>query len=52
MCDKCTELNNKIAHYSRLSMMVLDENALDGIRFLVAKYCDDKKALHPESSNE
>jgi hypothetical protein len=50
MCDKCIELDNKIAHYHRLSTMVLDKSALEGIRFLVTKYGEEKKAMHPERS--
>jgi hypothetical protein len=46
MCEKCIELDKKIEHYQELSSWVLDQIALEGIRFLVAKYKADKKALH------
>lgn len=48
MCEKCTELDKKIEHYKKLSTWVLDQSAQEGIRFLIAKYHDDKKALHSE----
>jgi hypothetical protein len=48
MCEKCIELDKKIEHYEVLSNWVVDKYALEGIRFLVAKYHADKKALHPD----
>jgi hypothetical protein len=48
MCEKCIELDKKIEHYQELSTWVIDQNAQEGIRFLVAKYHADKKALHPD----
>jgi hypothetical protein len=47
MCETCIELDKKIDHYEVLSTLVTDKAALDGIRFLVAKYNADKKVLHP-----
>jgi len=48
MCDKCSELDKRIAHYERLALSVLDKGVVEGIHFLVAKYNADKKALHPD----
>jgi hypothetical protein len=48
MCDKCIELDRRIVHYGALSTGVQDAAALEGIRFLIAKYEADKKALHPD----
>jgi hypothetical protein len=48
MCEKCVELDKKIEHYLQLSTLVLDQSAQRGISFLIAKYGDDKKALHPD----
>ena len=47
MCEKCIELDKKIDHYQALSTWVTDKAALEGIRFLLAKYNTDKKVLHP-----
>jgi hypothetical protein len=47
MCEKCVELDKKIEHYRQLSNLVSDEKAQEAIRFLVAKYHHDKRALHP-----
>jgi hypothetical protein len=48
MCEKCIELDRKIEHYRKLSTWVLDQNALEGIRFLIAKYSADKESLHSD----
>jgi hypothetical protein len=49
MCDKCTELDEKIAHYRKLAAAVLDQPALAGIHILIAKYQADKKTAHPDA---
>ena len=46
MCEKCIEFYKKIEHFRTLSTWVL-ERTQDG-RILIARYDDDKKALHPE----
>jgi len=48
MCEKCIELDRRIEHYQKLSSCVADQIAQEGIRFLIAKYCADKKAIHPD----
>ena len=48
MCEKCVELDQKIEHYRQLSSRVLDERVIEGIRFLIAKFTAEKKALHPD----
>jgi hypothetical protein len=49
MCDKCTELDKKIAHYRKLAAAVLDRRVLDGIHALIVKYEADKRAAHPDA---
>jgi hypothetical protein len=48
MCDKCTEQSTKIALYRKLAVAVLDQAALDGIQFFIAKYEADKQNLDPK----
>ena len=48
MCDKCAELDGKIEHYRLMAQWVSDRKTLDGIAVLLAKYAEDKKALHPQ----
>ena len=48
MCEKCTELDDKIAHYKRISSHVTDQLTSDGIADLIKKLEAEKAALHPE----
>ena len=48
MCDKCSELNEKIARYRRISNFVTDKLTLEGIRGLIGRYEAEKRELHPE----
>jgi hypothetical protein len=48
MCKKCTELNDKIEHYKRISTYVTDELTLDGIAGLIKQMVAEKAALHAE----
>jgi hypothetical protein len=50
MCDKCTELDGKIAHYRWLASMITDQLTLDRIKELIAKLESQKAALHPEQA--
>jgi hypothetical protein len=47
MCEKCVELDKKLAHYRQLAAWVVDQQALSGIRLIITKYEADKKAAHP-----
>ena len=47
MCEKCVELDKKLAHYRQLSTWVVDKQALNGICIIIEKYEADKKAAHP-----
>jgi hypothetical protein len=50
MCDKCTEIDRKIAHHQRLSSTTTDQLILDGIKQLVEKMQAQKAALHPDKA--
>jgi hypothetical protein len=46
MCDKCAELDDKIAHYMRMSTYITDQLTLDGIKKLIERASAEKAALH------
>ena len=48
MCDKCSEIDRKIAHFKDLAVRILDPQTLDGIAALIAEQEDQKATLHPE----
>jgi hypothetical protein len=48
MCEKCTELDNKIERYHKLSVSISDRQVLDGIKALITEMQAQKAALHPE----
>jgi hypothetical protein len=48
VCDRCVELDSKIAHYQRLASRFTDQGLLDGIKELIERAKDQKAALHPE----
>ena len=37
MCEKCAEIDHKIAHYLELKMLVGDQQAQEGIAALIAE---------------
>jgi hypothetical protein len=47
MCDKCAELDDKIAHYTRMSTYITDQLTLDGIKKLIVHANAERTALHP-----
>jgi hypothetical protein len=50
MCEKCTELDFKIAHYSQMTTRLADQLTLDGIAALIKDLKNAKAALHPEEN--
>ena len=48
MCDKCDELDEKIAHVRRLSQPALDPLTLERLGLLLKRYEDERNALRPE----
>lgn len=52
MCEKCDELDNKIAHYRRLAGQITDKQTLDGIAGLIAEMATSRAAIHCEPKKE
>jgi hypothetical protein len=48
MCEKCKQLDERIARYRDLSHRVTDQQTLEGIKRLIADLDAQKKVLHPE----
>jgi hypothetical protein len=49
MCEKCLELDEKIARYLQLLKLVTDKPALDGIEGFLARYRQERAEIyHPE----
>jgi hypothetical protein len=48
MCDKCAEIDRKIADHRRLLSLITDQPILDGIKHLMEKMKAQKAALHPD----
>ena len=48
MCKKCTELDNKIAHYRSMAFRITDRQTLDGIAELIKQVTTDKAAIRCE----
>jgi hypothetical protein len=47
MCEKCSQYEDKIARYRRLSLGINDRQTLDGIAVLIAQATDAKALIHP-----
>jgi hypothetical protein len=52
MCEKCDEMDDKIAHYKRLAVQITDRLTLDGIDQLVNRLKSEKVDLHGERHKE
>ena len=50
MCKRCTELDDKIEHYKRISTYVTDQLTQDGIAGLIKQIQAEKAALHAAQS--
>ena len=48
VCNKCSELDEKIAHYRSLRMRITDQLTLSGLSLLIEQYEAEKRELHPE----
>jgi hypothetical protein len=48
MCEKCVELDGRIANYQRIASRITDQQTIEGIKRLVADLQPRKAALHPE----
>ena len=52
MCEKCDELDDKIARYKRLAVQITDKLTLDGIDQLIHRLKSEKVDLHGERHQE
>jgi hypothetical protein len=48
MCDKCTELDDRIERYLRISSSINDQLTIDRIKELIEDVRAQKAALHPD----
>jgi hypothetical protein len=48
MCDKCVEIDEKIAHYRALTECILDPFFLERIEAKIANLLALKEQLHPK----
>ena len=52
MCEKCSELESKVAHYREMATRIQDQLTLDGITRLIAEAIAQIAALHPTGKSE
>jgi hypothetical protein len=52
MCEKCVEIDGKIARMQAVAARITDEMTLKGIAEGIAEYKTQKLALHPEQTEE
>jgi hypothetical protein len=50
MCDKCVELDKKIAHYRKLALAISDRLTVEGIADLIKEMEARKIEFHPEQN--
>jgi len=50
MCDRCREIEEKVAHYRQLAAHMSDRQTLDGIQHIINKLEQEKATLHPPQS--
>ena len=48
MCEKCNQIDEKIAHYETLKSRISDKFTLDGIVKIITELAAEKARLHPE----
>jgi hypothetical protein len=49
MCDKCTELDERIEHYRVLLVRITDPQTVEAIAALIDRLRQEKAALHAET---
>ena len=52
MCEKCVEIDGRIARYQRLAAGIVDQPAIDAIKLLIERLRAQKAELHPEREQE
>jgi hypothetical protein len=48
MCERCAELDQRIARYREVAELILDQPALSSIRLLIERCEAQKRELHSE----
>ena len=48
MCEKCDDLEQKIAYYTQLTSGVIDHELANVLEEILRKLQDEKSALHPQ----
>ena len=48
MCDKCTEIDDRIKHYRDIASRITDQRTVDGIKKLIVDLQAKKTALRPD----
>ena len=51
MCDRCDELDEKIAHYTKLSNLLTDQSILENLSKLIVELTAQKLGLHPQEDD-
>ena len=46
MCNKCAELDNRIARYRRIAFGIADQQVLDGVVDLIEQITAEKAAIN------
>jgi hypothetical protein len=49
MCEKCVEIDDRIARYRRINEQIMDQQFNDRTKALIAELEREKAALHPDS---
>ena len=49
MCEKCSDIDAKLARYEQLATMVIDHGALESIKRLIANLVAERGHLHSKS---
>ena len=52
MCDKCTELDERIERCLRISSSINDQLTIDRIKELIENLRAQKAALHPDQEEQ
>lgn len=48
MCERCSPIDEQIAHYRRLVRQLTDQQMLEAVKQLIEELDGKKKALHPD----
>jgi len=48
MCEKCQQIDSKIAHYRQIAVYITDQQTLDGIAALIKQMTVKKAAMRCE----